>query len=511
MARTSKCDVRWQAVRVRQAPGGKKVKREQYFDVVVVGCGVAGLSAAVAARQLGANVALLERAPIEERGGNTRYTEAFLRMKSEDEVADDFESHFAANAGGYLDPALVSETAKARDNWPSIVKAMSFADPDIVSAFASAAGPTIKWMKTFGIGFDFLPTPFLTMCTPRLSPRGGGLALVEGLAAAAERLGVTFFYETTANDLILDDSGTVAGVRANKKGEGALTFRARAVVLASGGYEGNPEMLAQYMGPRALLLRPIARGGYYNKGEGIRMALRIGAAPCGDFSSYHAEPIDPRSGIAEPAIFIFPYGILVNQEGRRFVNEAPATVDATYESITRQIFNQTNGIAYVVLDAKLKDVPNNRLGIRTDQPAIEAASLGELARKLDIPAPALEATVSAYNSACPKEGTFKPLEVDHLATRNLDPPKSNWSRPLDQPPFQAYPIISSNVFTFGGLKVNGSAQVLNSDGEPIPGLYAAGEVVGLYYKTYTGATSVLKGAVFGRLAGEDSARRCATS
>ena len=485
-------------------------KREHSFDVVVVGCGVAGLSAAVAARQKGVRVAVLERAPIEERGGNTRYTEAFLRMKSEDEVSDDFEEHFATNAGGYLDPSLVDETAKSRENWPSIVKALSFADPDIVSAFAASAGPTIKWLKTSGISFDFLPTPFLTMCTPRLSPRGGGRAIVEGLAATAEKIGVEFFYETTANDLILDEDGSVAGVRATAKGSGSVSFRARAVVLASGGYEGNPEMLAQYMGPRALYLRPIARGGYYNKGEGIRMALRIGAAPCGDFSSYHAEPVDPRSGIAEAAIFIFPYGILVNQEGRRFVDEAPSTVDATYESITRQIFQQTNSIAYVIIDAKLADVPNHRLAIRTDQPAIEAHNIAALADKLGIAPTSLEATVAAYNRAC-QPGEFKPLEVDHLATKDLAPPKSNWARPLDAAPFRAYPIISANVFTFGGLKVNASAQVLNGDGEPIEGLYAAGETVGLYYKTYTGSTSVLKGAVFGRLAGEDSARRCATA
>ena len=281
-------------------------------------------------------------------------------------------------------------------------------------------------------------------------------------------------------------------------------------MLASGGYEGNPEMLAQYMGPRALYLRPIARGGYYNKGEGIRMALRIGAAPCGDFASYHAEPIDPRSGVPEAAIFIFPYGILVNQEGRRFVDEAPATVDATYESITRQIFQQTNSISYVILDAKLKDVPNHRLAIRTDQPPIEAQTIADLAAKLEIPKAALEATVAEYNAAC-RPGAFKPLEVDHLATHDLSPPKSNWARPLDAPPYRAYPIISANVFTFGGLKVNANAQVINSDGEPIRGLYAAGETVGLYYKTYAGSTSVLKGAVFGRLAGEDSARLCATS
>lgn len=482
---------------------------QHVHDVVVVGCGVAGLSAAVAARQQGANVALLERAPREERGGNTRYTEAFLRMKSEDEVADDFEAHFAANAGGHLDPALVSETANDHASWPSIVKAMSFTDPELVSAFAEAAGPTIRWMKTFDISFDFLPTPFLTSCTPRLSPRGGGLALVEGLAKAAEDLGVDFFYETTAYGLLTDEAGAVVGVRARSRSDGAMLFHGSAVVLGSGGYEGNAEMLARYVGPRALHIRPVARGGYYNKGEGIRMALDIGAAPCGDFASYHAEPIDPRSGIAEPAIFIFPYGILVNREGRRFVDEAPGTVDATYESITRQIFNQSQGMAYVILDAKISDIPNSQLAIRTDQPAITADTIDALAEKIGVPAATLEATVAAYNAAC-RPGAFKALELDHLATEGLDPPKSNWARPIDRGPFQAYPIISSNVFTFGGLKVNGNAQVLDADGEPLGGLYAAGETVGIYYNTYTGSTSVLKGAVFGRLAGEHAGMRTAS-
>ena len=474
------------------------------FDVVVVGCGVAGLSAAVAAREAGANVALLERATVEERGGNTRYTEAFLRMASEDEVSADFEERFAENAGGHLDPSLIAETAGPREGWPAIVKSLSFADPDVVSAFAEAAGPTIQWMKGHGIAFDFFPTPFLTMCAPRLSPRGGGLAIVEGLAAAAEKLGVNSFYETTAQDLVLDNDGRICGLNARDRDGTAMQFHAPTVVLGSGGFEGNPEMLSHYLGPQSIYLRPVARGGYYNKGEGIRMALKVGAAPSGDFGSYHAEPVDPRSGVAEPAIFIFPYGILVNQEGERFTDEAPATVDACYEGITRQIYRQTDGLAYVILDDKVNDVPNKNRAIRTDQPGITADTLTALAERLKIPADALEATVATYNAAC-REGEFKPLELDGLSTDGLAPKKSNWARPIDRPPYAAYPIISSNVFTFGGVKVNGDGQVLNTSGDPIGGLYAAGEVIGLYYRTYTGSTSVLKGAVFGRLAGRHAA------
>ena len=156
----------------------------------------------------------------------------------------------------------------------------------------------------------------------------------------------------------------------------------------------------------------------------------------------------------------------------------------------------------MILDAKIDDVPNKQVAIRTDQPPIVADSVEALARQIGVPADALEATLTAYNAAC-RPGTFKPLEVDGLATSGLLwPPKSNWARTIDRAPFHAYPIISSNVFTFGGLKVNGNGQVLASDGDPIDGLYAAGETVGLYYKTYTGSTSVLKGAVFGRLAGQ---------
>ena len=144
----------------------------------------------------------------------------------------------------------------------------------------------------------------------------------------------------------------------------------------------------------------MSRGGYYNKGEGIRMALEIGAAPCGDFGSYHASPMDPRSNRAGPSIYIYPYGILVNKDGMRFTDEAPGPTDETYEAVTRTIFAQPSGIAWTILDAKLEDVPHQSVAIRTEQPAIEAATLAELAGKLGIPADMLGATVRDYNAAC---------------------------------------------------------------------------------------------------------------
>jgi tricarballylate dehydrogenase len=472
------------------------------FDVIIIGAGIAGLSAAAAALQAGGRVAILERSVPAERGGNTRWTESLLRMKSETEVSDDFEEHFAHNAGHYLDPELIAETTRDQRDWPSIVKTLGFTDPDLITTFSAAAGPTIQWLKSFGVRFDFLPTYFITACQPRMAPVGGGLALIEALAAFVEQKGAQFFYQTTARRLVQDADGAVVGLEAAGPGNRLMRLAGRSVVLACGGYEGNPEMLAHYVGPRARYLRPVARGGYYNKGEGIRMALAIGAAPSGDYGSFHAEPLDPRSGAPEPVVLVFNYGILVNSRGQRFTDEAPATVDATYEAITRVIFEQPAGIAWAILDARIDDVPGWRRSVRSDQPPVMADSITELAGKLGLDADALCRTVAAYNEACPSPGGFDPLQVDGLATRpGLQPRKSNWSRSLAQPPFRAWPVICGNCFTFGGLKVNRHSQVLNADGEIIPGLYAAGETIGLYYGTYTGATSVLRGAVFGRIAG----------
>lgn len=479
--------------------------QQEAFDLVVAGCGVAGLSAAVAAAELGARAVVLERAPRAERGGQSRYTEAYLRMKSHTEVTDDFETILAENSSGYLDPDLLGEVARTDATRAPYARALSMMEPDVIAALADNAGPTIAWLQQFGLRFDFLPTQFLTKSQPRLLPVGGGLALVEGLAARAEQLGVRLDYETTAYRLELDGDGGVTGLLARARGRGSIRYSGQ-VVLACGGFEGNPEMLAQYIGPRAAFLRPICKGALFNRGDGIRMALAIGAAAAGDFGSYHAEPIDPRSGVSEPSVFVFPYGILVNKAGHRFVDEAPGTVDACYEPITRRIFEQRDGLAHVILDARHMRIPNYRLSIRTDQPPIAADSIGDLARALAIPEAALAATVAAYNAAC-RPGEYKPLELDHLATVGLQPPKSNWALPIDEPPFHAYPIISANVFTFGGLKIDANARVLNGDGDVIEGLYAAGEIIGTFYRHYPGATSVMKGLVFGRQAGVTAVRR----
>jgi len=472
---------------------------DRNYDAIVVGMGIAGLSAAAAAVQEGARIVILERAPKEERGGNTRWTEAFLRMKNEHEVSDDFEEHFMQNCGHHLDPQLVNATAQDYRSWPTIVKSLSFSDPELVGTLSAEAGPTLAWLKTFGIRFSDMPSYLITQSTTRICPVGGGLALIEALAGYVEAQGADIFYRMTARELVRNQQGVVVGLRATDE-TGRLIEFSGSVVLASGGFEGNSEMQARYYGERSRYIRPVARGGYYNKGEGIQMGLAFGAAPCGDFSEYHAEPIDPRSGESEPIVFNFPYGILVDASGQRFVDEASAAVDAIYENIARMISRLPGGVAYGIFDAKLDDVPNWQRTVRTDQPPITANTMEELAAKLGIAPARLEATVAAYNAST-RPGDYRPLEIDGLGTTGLHPAKSNWARPIDEAPFRAWPISCANCFSFGGLKCNAAAQVINTDGDAMPGLYAAGEMTGLYYGRYTGATSVLRGAVYGRIAG----------
>ena len=477
------------------------------FDVVVIGHGIAGMSAAVSAMQNGAKVAVLERAPIEERGGNTRYTEAFLRLKNEDELLDDFVDLLTEVSAANPDPELVHATADPYDQRPAIVRSMPATDPDVIHTFAESTIPTIQWLKTFGLTFIPNIRPHITHREdPALtSPSGGGLAMVEALTKSAEEGGVQFFYETAARRLIQDESDAVVGVRAVGRRNKRIDFMGRGVVLACGGFEGNPEMLHRYMGTSILNARPMARSGHYNKGEGVRMALDIGAAPAGDYGGYHANPIDPRSSVPEARILLFPYGVLVNKHGLRFTDEGFTDQYRIYDGTAHAVEKAPDGIAYSILDDKINDIEDHMKDINSDQPPIMADTLDEMAEKLGLPADDFKQTVADFNAAC-RPGPFKPERADGLATEGVEPPKSNWARPVDKPPFTCWPIMSGMIYTYGGLKVTPKAEVVNQDGEVIPGLYAAGETIGLYYRYSAGATSVLRGAVFGRIAGADAAQ-----
>ena len=236
-------------------------------------------------------------------------------------------------------------------------------------------------------------------------------------------------------------------------------------------------MQTRYIGRRSLYLRPVCRGGYYNKGEGIRMALAIGAAPCGDYGSYHAEPIDPRSGMAEPSVFIFSYGILSTAKAGASSTRRPATIDACYERITRQIYDQTEGIAYAMLDARHH--PHSELQARpAHRPAADRrGTSAELAAKLGIARGRRLTRPSPNTTAAAAGAHFKPLALDGARDADVTPPKSNWAHPLTSRRSSVSGDLV-NVLHLRRAESRRARAVLNQQGDPIPGLYAAGEVVG---------------------------------
>ncbi|WML39149.1 FAD-dependent oxidoreductase [Neobacillus sp. OS1-2] len=456
--------------------------KEVDYDIVVIGCGVAGtsaaLSAAEAAKKADKNlkIAILERADYDHRGGNSRWTASYMRMKNLDEVADNF----------------VEDMMAFSDN---------FSDREYIETLARDAGRTLRWVEEKGVEFDYLPTMFLTAARPRLLPVGGGRAIVDTLSRRAGGLGVEIIYEATAWKLLVDDEGAVNGLNVRVKGGTSLQLMVGAVVLASGGFQGNQEMMAQYVGRDAHKIPTVAEGGLFNKGEGIRMAMEIGAKTAGQFDSFHAEPVDPRSKREEAAVMTFPYFILVDQNGKRFVDEGKTTIDEQYEEVARQIFYDLPGhVAYMIGDQKMYEIPNYERAVETDKPAIVAERLEELAEKIGVPVDQLASTVKEFNAAV-QPGEFHWDKKDGKQAVGIMPPKSNWAIPIDKAPYIAYPIVCSNVFTNGGLATDTNGRVLSNDDDAIPGLYAVGETAGLYYGKYPGGTSVLRGLVFGRRAG----------
>ena len=455
-------------------------------DLVVVGQGAAGLCAALAAAQaareqgLPLRITLLEKAAEAEAGGNTRWSPSYMRMASPDRV----ESCFVHD----------------------MLEATKFqGDETYFARLAAEAPATVSWLKTQGIEFH-QPTYYLAKGPPRIQPIGGGPAIVETLAKAAKAAGVTVRYATPVQGFIREDD-RIRGVEV--AGEGAARkVTADAVILAAGGFQANPEMMREHFGPGANGIRLISPGTRFNTGDAIRMALEAGADKSGDWNGMHIEPIDPRSRTSAPVVLVYPYGIVVDKTGRRFFDEGGGLVHETWEGFSRSLhFERLGREAYAILDRSLYDIPDWQRAVRSDVPPIEAATLAELAEKLGIDPRVLIDTVAHYDAAASGDpDTFDATRCDGLAaTRQLQPPKSNWARPIIQPPFLAYPLIGAIAYTFGGISTDDQARVLRN-GEPIPGLYAAGEMTGHFYGTAPNAVSVLRAFVFGRRAGLEAVR-----
>ena len=439
-----------------------------HHDLIVIGHGAAGLAAALSAAETGRDrgaavkVTLLEKAPEAEAGGNTRWTPSYMRMPSVDRV----------------EPSFVHD----------MLEATKFqGDENYFATLAAHAPVTMQWIAAHGVPFH-RPVYYLAKGPPRIQPVGGGETIHRELSRAARDAGVEFRFSCAAEALIAD-RGKISGVRLDS-GE---MLAADAVVLASGGFQANQAMMREHFGVGGDAIPLLAPRANFNSGDGIRMALALGADFSGQRDGMHIEPVDPRSRNQAPVVLLYPYGIVISRDGRRFFDEGGGLVHETWEGFSRRLHFELPGrMAYAVLDARVRKIPDWQRATRSEVPPFEAATLAELAALIGVDAGNLASTVASYNAACVGDpAQFDATICDGLAAGgSLSPPKSNWARAIAEPPFLAWPLIGAVAYTFGGLATDDRARVLR-DGAAIPGLYAAGEITGHFYATAPNAVSVL--------------------
>lgn len=454
--------------------------------VLVIGCGMAGLSAGLAASEAGADVTVLEKSPPERRGGHTRFTESFRVPTADLDLADQFNVEYTPSEF-YSDIMEVTNYA---------------ADDAIVEVLTTEAAPTVQWLADHGVEFETDP-PHPGYTAGRVWLDGEGL--VADLVDALEGSGATVVYDAEARSLVRSDEGRVSAVRARVDGR-AVTFEADAVVLAAGDYGSSKEKRVRYYGTGFENMK--VRGSRYNTGEAIEAALDVGAKTEGEWSGAHMAIVDAATPDIEGGITRidgYQYGVMLNHDGKRFVDEGEDARAHTYAKFGRIIFQQPYHEAFIIVDSTVDD---DVAHMGPSRP-ITAESIGSLATRLGIDAgeTAVE-TIQAYNEACDPaaKDAYDPDRLDGNAATGIEPPKSNWALPIDEPPFTGYPVTGGFTFGFGGVAVTAGTAVLDTRDEVIPGLYAAGNATGgLFYENYPGGTGLTNAAVFGRIAGERAA------
>ncbi|MCZ2813929.1 FAD-dependent tricarballylate dehydrogenase TcuA [Modestobacter sp. VKM Ac-2979] len=491
------------------------------YDVIVVGAGNAALCAALAARETGSSVLVLERAPYEERGGNSTYTAGAMRVAYRDvedikELSPDLTDEELATTdfGTYTEQQFFDDMARVTENRT---------DPDLTDIIVTRSFNTLRWMRSKGV--KFLPIygrqafkvdgKFKFWGGLTLETWGGGQGLVDALTKAALDAGIEIRYETKATGLLTEDA-RVVGVRVKHHGV-AEEISAGAVVLACGGFQSNSEWRTRYLGPGWDLAK--VRGSRFNMGDGIKMALEIGAMPWGHWSGAHAVGWElnapPFGDLAVGDGFqkhSYPFSIMVNAGGERFVDEGADFRNYTYAKYGREILAQPGHFAWQVFDQKTIHLQRDEYRIR-EVTKVTGKTLEELVAKMDgVDAEAFLRTVAEYNAAVQQDVPFNPNVKDGRGTTGLALPKSNWANTIDEGPFEAYAVTCGITFTFGGLRITEDAQVINADQEVIPGLYACGELVGgIFYHNYPGGSGLTNGSVFGRIAGTSAGTVACTS
>jgi len=487
--------------------------------VVVVGGGNAGLCAAIAAMEAGAEVHLLERAPKALRGGNSAFTAGLMRtvyndvgdvLRLVDSLTDEDLAH--TDFGSY----------SASDFLDTLARITEYrCDPELASQLVRKSTETLEWMTSHGVRF----APAYGRQAFRHRDRfsfwggaiievvGGGRGLVDYLYAEAGKLGVDIHYETRALSLLTDESpgGTgLRGVRASAAGS-LVDIPGDSVVLAAGGFQANAEWRARYLGPGWDLAK--VRGTRYDTGDGIEMALRAGASPAGNWSGCHAVAWDrnaPEFGDLRVGDGFqkhsYPFGIVVNSGGQRFLDEGADFRNYTYARYGREILSQPGQVAWQVFEKQTTHLLRDEYRIR-EVSKVTAPTIEKLAEAMDgVDVRAFVETVRRFNESVRRDVPFNPNILDGRCTVGITPPKSNWAMPLEQGPFEAYNVTCGITFTFGGIRTNAEARVIDGDGHVMPNLYACGEMLGgLFYINYPGGSGLTAGSVFGRIAGRSAA------
>lgn len=484
------------------------------YDVIVVGAGNAAFAAATSASEQGASrVLVLEKASEAMRGGNTHFSGGLFRIVFETtqellSLVPDVETQ----APGFLDgvPPYTKQ-----EFWHDLKRVTDGrTDPDLAEILISRSQDTIRWVKEQGVVMEAAVSLSAIRVGDEIKwPTGAvirakqeGVGLSKTWFRIAEGRGVEIRYQTRATRLLQNDKGRVTGV-AMLDQDGFHEVTANAVVLGCGGFEANPSWRARYLG------RPWdhakVRGTPFNTGDGLKMAIDIGALPYGQWTGCHSTPISAdappygdRKLTDKTNRLSYPFGVLANTQGERFFDEGVDFQWYTYAKLGGIILNEPGGLAYQIFDSKSLHLLEGRYG--TSEP-LTADTLEDLVAQLNIDRDACLQMLAEYNEATTNDG-FDPTILDGLATTGLTLPKSNWAQRIDTPPFVAYPVTGGITFSFGGVRIDGHARVIDVGWKPIPGLFACGEMVGgLFHNNYPGGTGLVSGAVFGRIAGASAA------
>ena len=491
------------------------------WDIVVVGSGNAALCAALAAQEKGCDVLVIEKATPDLASGNTAYTAGAMRFAYDGNadllplLADPDDPRLPkTDFGSYTRDKFGADLLGFNDGRPLSVEQRALVDESL---------PTMQWLSTKGVKFEPIYSRqsfekdgrFVFWGGLTLAAKDEGFGLAEAERDAFTGRGGTIVYDCAATGLVVED-GRVVGVETRSGSGEERTFRARAVVLASGGFGSNKALRARHLGRG--MDRAVVRGTPHNTGDGLEMAFRLGAVAHGIYEGCHATPMDlytPENGNLDlPHLerkhyrkICYFLGVMINADGQRFVDEGKDFRNYTYAQFGRSILEQPDGIAFQLFDAKVDHLLYSEYKFH-DAHFVEADSIDALLDKLEglHDKAAARATIDAFNAAVDDAVAFDPTIKDGKSAQGLTPPRSNWAQKLDTAPFKAYPVTGGITFTYGGVEVDASGAVMGEGGRAIPGLFACGEMVGgVFFNGYPGGSGLTSGAVFGRRAGYGAA------